>query len=213
MTDAQRVREFALMSTPASPIQRTRPADALDSLRQSLARHVAGGDAEARSLAVVSSYLAWLPEPFDESADPTHVTGSAIVRDGDGRILLHRHKRLGVWLQPGGHLERGEAPWDAAQRETHEETGVVAVHPEGIPALIHVDVHEGPRGHVHLDLRYLLEADGGAPLAPGPGESPDVAWFVPGAAATRADGSLAAALASASLRTGGGAVPPRHGDG
>ena len=41
---------------------------------------------------------------------------------------------------------------------------------------MHVDVHPGPRGHTHLDLRYHLTAP---PVDPAPptGESPDVAWF------------------------------------
>lgn len=166
-------------------------------LRSSLAAHVPGDADEVRSLARTRRLLDWLRAPLDEHADPTHVTGSAIVRDGAGRVLLHRHKRLGIWLQPGGHLEPGEGPWDAAVRETREETGVVASHPAGAPLLVHVDVHEGPRGHVHLDLRYLLHADGRAALTPAEGESPDVAWRSAEAAAAIGDRSLRAALTAA----------------
>jgi ADP-ribose pyrophosphatase YjhB (NUDIX family) len=91
--------------------------------------------------------------------------------------VLHRHKRLGLWLQPGGHIDAGELPWDGARREALEETGLtvspVAVEPS---TLLHVDVHPGPRGHTHLDLRYHFTAP---PVVPTPpeGESPDVAWF------------------------------------
>ena len=138
--------------------------------------------------------LDWLRSPFDERADPAHVTGSAIVLDAVGRVLLHRHKRLGIWLQPGGHLDPGETPADAAVRETREETGLTAHHPAGSPRLLHVDVHEGPRGHLHLDLRYLLHADGQAPFAPDLGESPEVVWLEPEAAARRSDASLASAV-------------------
>jgi 8-oxo-dGTP pyrophosphatase MutT (NUDIX family) len=170
-----------------------------DTLARQLRAHVPGDSLEVRSLHRIERLLAWLSDPFDEHADPTHVTGSAIVRDDDGRVLLHRHKRLGIWLQPGGHLETGEQPWDAAVRETREETGVAATHPAGDPFLVHVDVHEGPRGHVHLDLRYLLHADGGAPLAPAPGESPAVDWF-PAPLDPRLDASLRAAIAAARRR-------------
>ena len=141
--------------------------------------------------------LDWLVDPFDQHADPTHVTGSAIVVDADGRILLHRHKRLERWLQPGGHLDGGESPDAAAVREVLEETGLAARHPPVGPLLIHVDVHEGPRGHVHLDLRYLLFADGSAALAPAPGESPDVAWLEAEQATARGDASVRAAVAAA----------------
>ncbi len=162
-----------------------------------LAGHRPGDAVEVRSLARTRALIAWLPAPLDQHADPTHVTGSAIVQDGDGRVLLHRHRRLGRWLQPGGHLEPGERPWQAAVRETREETGVDARHPAGAPLLVHVDVHEGPRGHVHLDLRYLLSADGQAALSPAPGESPDVAWLAPEDAARVTDASTRAAMAAA----------------
>jgi len=117
-----------------------------------------------------------LDRPFDEHASPTHVTASAIIT-GDAGVVLHRHKRLGLWLQPGGHIDAGEHPWDGARREALEETGLtvspVAVEPS---TLLHVDVHPGPRGHTHLDLRYHFTAPSVVPTPP-EGESPDVAWF------------------------------------
>jgi hypothetical protein len=42
--------------------------------------------------------------------------------------------------------------------------------------MVHVDVHPGPRGHTHLDLRYLLDGDDADPKPP-PEESQEVAWF------------------------------------
>ena len=162
-----------------------------------LAAHVPADPVEARSLARTRALVAWLPAPMDEHADPTHVTGSAIVLAPDGRVLLHRHKRLGRWLQPGGHLDEGETPWDAAVRETREETGLVAHHPEAGPFLLHVDVHEGPRGHVHLDLRYLLHGDAEVALRPGADESPDVGWWDTDGAARVGDASTRAALQAA----------------
>jgi 8-oxo-dGTP pyrophosphatase MutT (NUDIX family) len=116
-----------------------------------------------------------LERPFTEDAAITHVTGSAIVVGSRG-VLLHLHKRAGIWIQPGGHVDEGETPWDGAARETLEETGLIATHPQDGPALIHVDVHDAPKGHVHLDLRYLLFGPDADP-APPVGESPHVAWF------------------------------------
>lgn len=163
-------------------------------LREAVQAHRAHDAAEAAFCAELLQALTDLPAPFDEAADPTHVTGSAIVTDGQGRVVLHRHKRLGSWLQPGGHVDPDEDPARAAQRETFEETGLRAAHPKGSPALLHVDAHPGPRGHRHLDVRYLLIADPGAPLAPADGESPDVAWFDLDDATKVSDASLAAAL-------------------
>ena len=138
--------------------------------------------------------LARLDEPFSEHADATHVTASAIVVGVRG-VVLHKHKRLGLWLQPGGHIDPGEAPWRAAIREAQEETGLpvepIAGRPS--PPLVHVDVHPGPRGHTHLDLRYLLVADDVEPQPPA-GESPDVRWFPWADTIAQSDAGLAGIL-------------------
>jgi 8-oxo-dGTP pyrophosphatase MutT (NUDIX family) len=42
----------------------------------------------------------------------------------DGKVLLVKHKKLGIWLCPGGHLEANELPHVAAEREVFEETGL-----------------------------------------------------------------------------------------
>ena len=88
-----------------------------------LQAHVPGDEREARAKARVVADLENLADPFDEEAGPVHVTGSAVVVGRRG-IVLHMHKRLHRWLQPGGHLDPGEGPWDAALRESQEETGL-----------------------------------------------------------------------------------------
>jgi 8-oxo-dGTP pyrophosphatase MutT (NUDIX family)/GNAT superfamily N-acetyltransferase len=150
-------RRDEVLGTVRAAVAARRPVDARE--RESIATFLAGLDA--------------LSDPFDEHASPTHVTASAIVTSELG-VVLHLHKRLSKWLQPGGHVDPGEAPWEAALRETSEETGL-PVTADG-PALLHVDVHPGPRGHTHLDLRYHLVSP---PVAPAPpeGESPLVRWF------------------------------------
>lgn len=141
-----------------------------------------------------------LARPFDPLTDPTHVTASGIVVGARG-VLLHRHKRLGLWLQPGGHLEPGETPSEAALRETVEETGIAARHPAEGPRLVHVDVHAGGRGHTHLDVRYLLHASTDDP-APPPGESQAVRWWGWEEAIAVADDGLVGALQALRERNG-----------
>ena len=44
----------------------------------------------------------------------------------DGKTLLLKHRKLGMWLPPGGHIEEGETPDEAVLREVLEETGLEA---------------------------------------------------------------------------------------
>ena len=133
---------------------------------------------DARERDSIAAFLAVygdLDAPFDEHASPTHVTASAIITD-DAGVLLHLHKRLSMWLQPGGHVDPGETPWQAALREAHEETGLPVTATAEPAHLLHVDVHPGPRGHTHLDARYRMNAPHVDPTPP-EGESQDVRWF------------------------------------
>jgi 8-oxo-dGTP pyrophosphatase MutT (NUDIX family) len=142
------------------------------------------------------------------------VTGSGFVVGPRG-VLLLRHLRLGVWLQPGGHVDEGETPWEGARREVSEETGLSAAFAasahwrDGVPDPVHVSVHAVPDGHVHYDVRYLFTA-GVAEPAPPPGESQDVRWYEWAAAIAIADPSLRAILHRLWADCGRGAPSGRH---
>lgn len=157
-----------------------------------LGRHRPRDEKERRDRALVLRYLNWLDTPFDQTADPTHVTASAIVFNVAGDVLVHRHKRLGILLQPGGHVDGLEHPAAAAVRELREETGVAAKN----GTFVHVDIHQGPRGHVHLDLRYRFYADD-TTFTPLAGESTDVFFLPREHVKTAVDASLARAVAAA----------------
>lgn len=158
---------------------------------------------DERERASIARFVATVPtlaRPFDEHADPVHVTGSAFVVGPRGIVLL-RHRRLGIWVQPGGHIDPGEAPWDGALREAVEETGLPVRHLGSAPELAHVDVHDGGRGHTHLDLRYLLTADDVDPTPPAE-ESQEVGWFGWADGAAIAEPALGAILATLARRFG-----------
>lgn len=128
----------------------------------------------------IQKFLADVPhlvEPYDEALGLVHVTASAIVvSDAGDKVALHLHKRLGMWLQPGGHIDAGETPAQGALREAEEETGLPVRHEDGTGLFVHVDVHAGPKGHTHHDLRYVVRAPE-VPMNPAEGESPDARWF------------------------------------
>ncbi len=52
-------------------------------------------------------------------------SAAVVVHDGDGRVLLGLHADKNTWVAPGGLIEPGELPADAAVRETWEETGLI----------------------------------------------------------------------------------------
>jgi 8-oxo-dGTP pyrophosphatase MutT (NUDIX family) len=100
-------------------------------------------------------------DPFSRlEYTPGHFTASGFVVHPNGdRILLIHHERLGIWVQPGGHVEHDDAtPLDAAAREVAEETGLGVLHPVSA-GLVDVDIHVFPETddqprHLHFDLRF-----------------------------------------------------------
>ncbi len=93
----------------------------------------------------------------------------------DGRVLLIRHEKLGVWIYPGGHVEPDETPSEAVRREFLEETGleVEAVGrtagvgsgeavDEVLPVAILREVVRYPTEvHIHYDLIFRVRRVGG----------------------------------------------------
>lgn len=173
-------------------------------VRQSVRDRVPVDAREAASIEAFLDVYDTLADPFSRESGPVHVTGSGFIVGSRGIVLL-KHKHLGFWMQPGGHVDPGETPWEGAHRECAEETGLAVrlIGPfdaAGVPELVHVDVHLGGRGHTHLDLRYLLDAgtadDGAADPAPPAGESQEIGWFDWDAAIDIADDGLRGALTS-----------------
>lgn len=111
---------------------------------------------------------------------PNHLTTSALVIDADAaHVLLCLHRKVGLWLQFGGHIESDDhSVADAALREAREESGIDGITLTGTGPL-RLDRHTAPC-HIdarhHLDVQYLAIAPMGAePIVSS--ESDDVRWF------------------------------------
>jgi 8-oxo-dGTP pyrophosphatase MutT (NUDIX family) len=102
--------------------------------------------------------------PFSRSNQLGHITGSGLVIK-DGKALLIFHPYIKQWFQPGGHIDNGEDPIQAAIREVFEETGVVCEPLSGFLEPVDIDLHEIPANpskgedvHLHIDLLFILKA-------------------------------------------------------
>ncbi len=97
---------------------------------------------------------------------PGHFTASAFILAPQGAaLLLIHHRKLGRWLQPGGHVAPDDADLlAAARRECAEEVALadLPLHPRQ-PGPFDLDVHAIPAyrdcpGHEHFDVRFLFRA-------------------------------------------------------
>jgi 8-oxo-dGTP pyrophosphatase MutT (NUDIX family) len=134
-----------------------------EDLLAELASHAPSDAHEAELLAWMRRFVAGPADPFARENPEGHITASAIVARPDGsEFLLLYHRKLGRWLQPGGHTEYSDtSAFDAALREAGEETGIAELRAPLGRTILDVDVHTIPaRGkdpaHHHFDVRFLL---------------------------------------------------------
>ncbi len=133
----------------------------------------ASKSAEARCHAhEILQFAARVSRPWSRATLDGHLTASAWVLDKTHKhaAMIH-HRKLGRWLQPGGHIEDEDVSCRAAaQREVTEELGLTAfIAMADDERLFDVDVHAIPARtdvpeHFHYDLRFLFVADVDAAL-------------------------------------------------
>ncbi len=118
-------------------------------------------------------------DPFLRARLQGHFTGSAWLVSADGRrVLLTHHRKLGRWLQLGGHADGERDLARVALREAEEESGLRGLVVE--PAIFDIDRHWIPErgnepGHWHYDVRHVVCATTHEAFIVGE-ESLDLAW-------------------------------------
>jgi ADP-ribose pyrophosphatase YjhB (NUDIX family) len=100
----------------------------------------------------------------------------AIVRDGDGRLLVVRRANppaAGSWSLPGGRVEDGETDRAAAAREIREETGLDVA----VGELVGSVERDGGDGVVYVIRDYACTVRGGRLVAGD--DAADARWVTP----------------------------------
>lgn len=137
-----------------------------------LSRHYQAGFAEAALPAPINE---WTPPSLDEFL-PAAVLIAITEREEPGMLLLHRpsHMRAhpGQVAFPGGKIDPGETPVEAALRETHEELGIPA---EKVHVIGTGDIFRTHSGYEITPVLATVPAD--LEIIPNPTEVAQ--WFEP----------------------------------
>jgi len=150
-----------------------------------LGRYLARHPGEAPMVERVRALVRAHADCFLRTCRPGHITASAWILSADRRhFLMTHHRKLGRWLQLGGHADGDLDVEQVVLREAREESGMarfeVVGDADGFKP-IDVDVHRIPAHgrdpeHEHHDIRFLLVAAPGQAITVSD-ESHDVRWF------------------------------------
>ncbi|KAB8317071.1 NUDIX hydrolase [Tolypothrix campylonemoides VB511288] len=134
-------------------------------LARSLAAYVAAWPEEAGAVDAFAALLSDAADPFVRDRLEGHFTASAWLVDRAGtRLLMTHHRKLGRWLQLGGHADGDRDLARVALREAEEESGLSGLVVEPTPFDVDrhwIPEHRGVPGHWHYDVRYVVRCGGG----------------------------------------------------
>jgi len=134
---------------------------------------------QADAAAEFKRFLDSSPDVFRREHAVGHFTGSCWLVSADGqRVLLTHHRKLGRWLQLGGHADGDEDLARVALTEAHEESGLTGLVLK--PGIFDLDRHVIPARkadpeHFHYDVRYVVRATADEAFVVSE-ESHDLAW-------------------------------------
>lgn len=98
---------------------------------------------------------------FDRENNYGHFTGSGwLVNKNGDKVLLTHHRKLNMWLQPGGHCDGESDVAKVALTEAIEETGIESWKFVD-EAIFDIDCHLIPARktepeHFHFDIRFVF---------------------------------------------------------
>ena len=137
---------------------------------------------EEQHLLFVKDWIASGAELFriSKPATPeTHLVSYFVLLDQEEqKLLLVDHKKSGLWLPAGGHVEPNEHPTDTVKREILEELGVKAEFLLPGPIFLTVAKTVGmTAGHTDVSLWYILKGKSGESMEYDEEEFFGVKWY------------------------------------
>ena len=108
-----------------------------------------------------------------------HLVSYFVVFDYlENKVLLVNHKKAGLWLPSGGHVEVGEDPVDTVKRECLEELNIKAEFYYNAPIFITQTVTVGlTAGHTDVSLWYVIKGNSRIKYNFDQEEFSDIKWF------------------------------------
>ena len=152
-------------------------------LKAELLQHIAHNETEQ---AYVDQTLLFLKRfkgrSFKRSNLAGHITASGVLFNKDySKVLLTKHKKLGRWLQLGGHSDGDTNSLHVALKEAREESGINNIVPIS-EHIMDVDVQPIPYyakknvlAHWHYDMRFFVKTEEEQFVISD--ESDDLKWF------------------------------------
>ncbi len=163
-------------------------ADARDWLTEKLNAYPSATPWEEKTRLSMLALAEQCPDCFLRNCLPGHFTASVYITNPERtKVLLMKHKKLGFWLQFGGHADGQSNLFDVAVRELEEESGLSLSDFTVSDDVFDLDMHIFPLNrnnrpddvnlpHIHFDVRFqgMLSEDA---VIPGNEESDMVRWF------------------------------------
>ena len=141
------------------------PRDARNKLCEQLLRYLETHPDNRENASRLLQFVQQTPDCFKREHQAGHITGSAWLLNPTGdKALLTLHRKLRIWVQPGGHADGDPDVLRVACREAAEESGITDLRVLDAE-IFDVDIHTiparpatGEPEHLHYDVRYLLQA-------------------------------------------------------
>lgn len=140
-------------------------------------------DEEKESCIRMINFINTTDRCFDRLCQKGHITVSVwLLNDVENKVLLTHHKKLGVWLQLGGHADGDSNVYSVALKEASEESGLRNFFFLLEGKIFDIDIHEVPPYkntpfHYHYDVRFLVKTNQVESDVKISEESNDLKWF------------------------------------